>query len=194
MSWSTTKKPENVKAFLIGKINGVYGNITSKVLEAKLVDKKTLYLAVEKTNADTQETTVGAIVIITDTSTDKTDIYDFFYKIMSENECPAETRCPASILDKLTPTDNENATYWRAACRKHVYKPLPKPEQYLVFDEAISFSNGMKESRFLTKRHGRNGLMFQSLTHDFLCKISKLKDQNYRIYNSLAEIPANASN
>lgn len=40
----------------------------------------------------------------------------FYYKEMSEACGPAKSECPASILKKLSPTDNEWANEWRARC------------------------------------------------------------------------------
>lgn len=39
-----------------------------------------------------------------------------FTKPILENMGPAEDGCPASILDLLTPTDNEAARDWRQRC------------------------------------------------------------------------------
>jgi hypothetical protein len=43
---------------------------------------------------------------------------DFSYKVMEEGLGPFYYDCPESVLDKLSPTDNERALRWREACRK----------------------------------------------------------------------------
>ena len=44
---------------------------------------------------------------------------EFGYKDMDETMGPNETRCPLKVLNALTPTDNEHAIRWRAACRAY---------------------------------------------------------------------------
>ena len=57
---------------------------------------------------------VFAVVFLT--STDSKDYFNFSYKDMSEDMCPFQCDCPKSILDLLSPTDNENANEWRKIC------------------------------------------------------------------------------
>ena len=42
---------------------------------------------------------------------------ELMLKDMTENVGPCESNCPKSILDLLTPTDNEYALKWRERCR-----------------------------------------------------------------------------
>lgn len=45
------------------------------------------------------------------------------YHIESENDCPPVfDKCPANILDLLTPTDNIFAKVWRERCRANAAK------------------------------------------------------------------------
>lgn len=68
----------------------------------------------------------GAIEISTPTDRDVvavvfktyTDGGDFGYKDMDETMIPCYYDCPKSILDLLTPTDNEYANEWRRLCRE----------------------------------------------------------------------------
>lgn len=55
---------------------------------------------------------IFALVVLTDT-----DCRDFGYKDMDETCGPCYYDCPMSILDLLTPTDNEYANEWREKCR-----------------------------------------------------------------------------
>ena len=60
------------------------------------------------------------------TTTDMKDYYNFFYKDLSEDMGPYETKCPVSILKLLSPTDNEAANAWRAACYENAEKVKAK--------------------------------------------------------------------
>jgi hypothetical protein len=52
--------------------------------------------------------------------------YNFGYKDMNESMGPIEARCPVSILNLLTPTDNEDSLQFRERCRKyHADKKSP---------------------------------------------------------------------
>lgn len=42
----------------------------------------------------------------------------FTYKEVTEEMGPCDDGCPTRILDKLTPTDSEEANRWRERCRK----------------------------------------------------------------------------
>jgi len=60
------------------------------------------------------------------TSSDKRGGYNFGYKSMDETCLPYENKCPLSILNLLTPTDNERANAWRKSChRYHEQKKSP---------------------------------------------------------------------
>jgi hypothetical protein len=50
------------------------------------------------------------------TSSSKKDV-QFCYKDMSEEMGPVESKCPAGILNLLTPTTDEYALKWRERCR-----------------------------------------------------------------------------
>lgn len=62
-----------------------------------------------------QERKTWAAVFLT--SVDSKDYYNFAYKDMSEDMGPGCYDCPASILDLLSPTENEYALAWRQLCR-----------------------------------------------------------------------------
>lgn len=54
------------------------------------------------------------------TETDSKDYYNFSYKDMDETMGPYSYDCPKSVLDCLTPTENEAANRWRTECRKRI--------------------------------------------------------------------------
>ena len=67
-----------------------------------------------------QNKSVFAVVFLT--SVDKKDYFNFSYKDMSETMGPFYYDCPKSVLDVLSPTDNEDALKWRAKCRERIEK------------------------------------------------------------------------
>ena len=76
----------------------------------------TYYGAIQKTNNNTKESKVFAVVVLTSVENHK--YFNLSYKDMDETEHPFYYDCPESILKLLTPTDNENANIWREKCRK----------------------------------------------------------------------------
>lgn len=50
------------------------------------------------------------------TRTDSKDYFNFYYKDMSEDMGPGDCKCSVSILDLLSPTENEYALEWRRRC------------------------------------------------------------------------------
>lgn len=67
---------------------------------------------------------VFAVVFLT--HVDKKDYFNFSYKDMSETMEPFYYDCPKSILDVLSPTDNECALTWRRKCRERIEKKKEK--------------------------------------------------------------------
>jgi hypothetical protein len=55
---------------------------------------------------------------------------------------PAAFRCPARILDRLTPTDVEYAQDWRDANRARLDRPKVKPGARVRFARPLTFTNG----------------------------------------------------
>lgn len=82
---------------------------TSKVLKSSMVGS-TYYAAIEYTKNG--KTEVYAMVCLTSVR----ERYLFAYKDMSESMGPYKYDCPKSILDLLTPTDDEDANGWRQKC------------------------------------------------------------------------------
>lgn len=69
----------------------------------------------------------------------------FLYALMKETENPTEQNCPLSILKRLTPTKDENANRWRAACYAS-YKESKKKKTLnkLPLGAKIQFVNDRK--------------------------------------------------
>jgi hypothetical protein len=78
----------------------------------------TYYAAVKRTKFATEtepeDSCVFAAVVLT--SVDNKDYHNFSYKDMDETVGPYQYSCPKSILDLLSPTDNEYANAWRERC------------------------------------------------------------------------------
>lgn len=90
---------------------------------------------------------IGWVVL---TKTDKTD---FYYKEMDETCGPYDCKCPKSILNLLTPTDNEFANEWRERCRKYhesqkdpkLFKNMSEGQQVLWTVASDGWSGGIKK-------------------------------------------------
>jgi hypothetical protein len=63
-------------------------------------------------------------------------------KAMTDPDGPAYHHCPTSILDLLSPADNQYANRWRQRCRDHAARPKPRRGQQVRFAEAITFTDG----------------------------------------------------
>lgn len=59
---------------------------------------------------------VSALIILT--RIDRNGYCNFGMKFIDEDMGPYHCECPKSVLDALSPTDNENAIEWRRACRE----------------------------------------------------------------------------
>ena len=57
--------------------------------------------------------------VVTLTSIDNSEYFNFSYKDIEESMGPNESRCPDSILNMLSPTGNEWANVWRNKCREY---------------------------------------------------------------------------
>lgn len=72
------------------------------------------------------------------TQVDTKDYYNFSYKDMDETMGPCYYDCPKSILDLLSPTNNEYANNWRAKCREQIAKKTnPNSLNKLPFNSII---------------------------------------------------------
>ena len=78
---------------------------------------RVVYVAVERVKPNGERNIHAEIFL---TSTDSKDYFNFSYKDMDETCGPFECDCPASILNLLTPTDNEYAKEWRRRCRENI--------------------------------------------------------------------------
>ena len=123
------RKAECDAYFLEGLNAGYYD-----VLKSSMVGS-TYYAAVKplkkcgsdgKEVVDIPEEEQKVIGVVFLTSTDSKDYFNFAYKDMSETMGPYESNCPKSILDLLSPTDNEYANAWRQRCLDNLEKKKDK--------------------------------------------------------------------
>jgi len=86
------------------------------------------------------------------TSQNKADYYNFTIKVMTDTMGPGYGDCPAKILDMLTPTDNEFANSWRAACRalhrQRAEARKVKTATKIRLAEPLSFTDGVDRDTF----------------------------------------------
>lgn len=62
---------------------------------------------------EAEQETFGMVML---TKTDMKDYYNIYYKDISEDMGPYESKCPVSIIKLLSPTTNEYAMAWRQRC------------------------------------------------------------------------------
>lgn len=158
------------------------------VLASALVAMKTYYAAVELA-CPGEEARIFAIVCLVKFNPRASDGYVFGYKDMSENMGPNEARCPASILDLLTPTDNEHAIDWRRRCRDAIAvraaqnaRLSPKAGQSIIFDPPLELSDGRTIGRFevIPNPRGR-GVRYLIPGTSTTVRIPAVKQRNYSL-------------
>jgi hypothetical protein len=163
---------------------------TSKVLRSALIGMRVYYAAVEHVLTADGARDVWALICLVRYSPRDREGYIFGYKDMSESMGPYECDCPESILDLLTPTEKAYAVNWRGKCRTRAasrraisQKPTPRPGQTIVFDEPISFRNGMRIDRFEVVANPRSHrtALFRAPGAFGLCRIPSFKKRNYRL-------------
>ena len=112
--YEVNRKAECDRLFNCDMVNGL-GKF--EVLKSRMVGS-TYYAAVKRTTFATEEKPEEVIVFaaIVLTSVNSKNYYNFAYKDMSECSGPYKYDCPKSILDLLTPTENEWANEWRQKC------------------------------------------------------------------------------
>ena len=87
-------------------------NKDCKVLKSAMKGK-IYYCALQTPEGDV----IGQVVITSGTNR-RDPYFNFGYKAMDETDGPYYYDCPKSILNLLTPTDNEYANQWRNECRE----------------------------------------------------------------------------
>lgn len=113
------------------------------------------YAAVKTVTAGKYRTLgeVWALIVLTKWS--RSD-FNFTYKEMSDTSGPGVYDAPASVLDKLTPTDHEYAKSWREKCRENAERKARSRKalrglrvgDQVILDRPLRFTNGAELGTF----------------------------------------------
>lgn len=116
--WVVDRKAECDKLFNCDMVKGL-GKY--EVLKSRMVGS-TYYAAVKVTTYATEinPEKVQVIAAVVLTAVDSKSYYNFSYKDMDETVGPYKYDCPKSILDLLTPIENEWANNWRNKCYENI--------------------------------------------------------------------------
>ena len=106
MGWSSMRRTQPVKEWFLSDVAQGY-----TILEVKIVRLTELYAAVQRKD--------GSVYCLVALLRYHKGWWNFSYKYMSEFDMPYYFKCPKSILDKLTPTEDTNAIEWRKKCREY---------------------------------------------------------------------------
>ena len=126
MGWISTYKPKGEPILDFFARKGVFTwsedcPNTYRVLDSALVNMRTFYAAIEQVNKETGRRIVWAAIVLV-RHYPKDPCHNISWKDMDEGCGSYETNCPERILKLLTPTDNEYALDWRAACWTNIEK------------------------------------------------------------------------
>jgi hypothetical protein len=123
------------------------GAITENIKSA--MHGTTYYSAMKTTQAD-GSFEIWALIIITSVNSSR-GCKEFMYKEMSEDMLPGYYDCPASILNLLTETDNENANTWRNMCKEAKEAKKNSWLKKLPIGGKILYTTHSGEQRLLVK-------------------------------------------
>lgn len=125
MGWLFTQKHKgvSVKDFFVEHFAPL------EIVECKVKNMKTAYLAVRFTDGPKKGKVIGVVCLL---EYKKNDWCNFGYKDMEEGMGPNEVECPKSVLEKLSPLDEiysditsdayQWAKKWRDSCWANVHK------------------------------------------------------------------------
>ena len=162
MGWTTTHKPagQSASAFLREHFNEETETLRWEMLDIAIIEFRTAYAAIRKTDKTTGESLVFGVVCLLDYR--PSDEYNFGWKEIEESMGPVESDCPARILDLLTPTASEFAIEWRARCRENLAKrdkatsfmQSLRPGDRLRYAPGLTFTSGavLREFTLLSKK------------------------------------------
>lgn len=162
--------------------------LRSRVLRSSIV-RRVYYAAIEHVRP-CEMGEVWACVCLIRYNPKARDGFIFAYKDMEESMGPYSYDCPATILDLLTATDNENALAWRAKCRETAVqrrtlaaKPKPRPGHVIVFELPVEFGNGMAFERMEVVAHPwrKRGVLFRAPGRPGLYRIPGVSNLEYRL-------------
>ena len=152
MGWTSTMATHhysngrvNVKAEMDSLMNYENSSYKNQVLKSRMVGS-IYYAAIQSYDKSKEATEVFAAICKTSTRT--SDGMEFGYKCMDETMGPGYYNCPKTILDILTPIDNEYALEWRQKCRETLAMSSLKD---IAIGGQIKWINGNGTEKILTK-------------------------------------------
>jgi hypothetical protein len=158
---------------------------THRPLETAIVARSEAYAAVETVKPDGERYVWAAAFMLKYNPKDR-DGYTFGYKDMDETVGPVIDRCPAKILDLLTPTDREYAIAWRERCRARIERRKANKVangDILKLEHPLSYGGYGKVDTFKVQMNG-NKVNFWALDSDtlaprFLCRITNWREREF---------------
>ena len=178
------------RQYLDAQFTFTRSELTSKVLRSALVSMRVYYAAIEHIRHEKNERIVFAAVCLVRYNPRDREGYIFGYKDMDETVGPNESNCPETILDLLTPTEYPYAQAWRTRCRENATarralssRPSPRRGQTVVFDQALSFSDGRSLDRFevVANPGSHRTMLFRATDSGRLYRIANIKQRAYRL-------------
>lgn len=168
MGWTYFQKPNNITEWFKDHLTWESDKIKNTCIKTAIKFKEA-YAAIESINKETGERYVwGAAFMLNYT---REAYYNFGYKDMDETCGPNIANCPASILDLLTPTDNEYANKWREECRRRINIPKIKFGQKIEFFQGL-YGTPTDDRVFEKVKYGRRRNVFRSAS-GYLIRLSK---------------------
>lgn len=172
------------KAYLDNQFTYQTATKASMVLASQIVGNKVYYAACEQVDKVNDAREVFAIVCLINHNPRAADGHTFGYKSMTEHCGPCEAECPETILDEITPTDDERALDWRARCRayhaKRKARPKPAEGDLLILAQPMRFIDGNTGRRFRVVKHGRR-LLFRAPETGTFYRLGKLDQLEWSI-------------
>ena len=167
MGWTTTYKPSYIttREFLVDRFTDDGEKHCWKVLDVAIKNRRTAYMAIERTSKQTGQRIVFAVVCLLQ-YWPKASYENFGFKDMDESMGPCERDCPERILKLLTPTDSKFAQQWREACWENIRRRKAirglKVGDLVEFEEPVLFTDGSRRSWGVVTRSTANSITINS--------------------------------
>lgn len=158
---------------------------TSRPLATAIVARSEAYAAVETVRPDGTREVWAAAFMLKFVPKDR-DGYTFGYKDMDETVGPNIDRCPAKILDLLTPTDSDYANGWRERCRARIAlraRNKVANGDIIKLEHALNYGGYGAADTFKVRMEGSKvhflALNSETLEPRFLCRITNWRDREF---------------
>lgn len=148
MGWLFFEKPASITGYFRDQINYEDESRKQTLLDLAIVGMTTGYAAIEQILKTTGERKVYAMVILMRFVPKARDGLTFGYKDVDETMGPTEARCPARILDLLTPLPEDEmqttqwARRWRERCREAISRRRQLTDGAVLYHpQGVSYQN-----------------------------------------------------